>query len=348
VALLLGLGVLAVAGSAAAAPLAIRGTIAPAVWQAFAGRFVDPSGRVVDDANGGISHSEGQGYGLLLAFAADDRATFERIWSFTQTELLLRDDGLAVWSWRPTTPHVPDVNNASDGDILIAYALALAGKAWDVERYLDAATRLAGAIGRRAIAAESGRPILLPGVDGFARGERPDGPVVNLSYWVFEALPVLAPLAPDADWAALSRGGLELIGRSRFGGAGLPTDWVSLAHGTPAPAAGFEPDFGYNAIRIPLYLLRGNVGDAALLAPFARAWQGGAARGIALVDVKADRTVATLTEPGYRMLAATLACATGGTPLPADLRLFTPTHYFPSTLYLLSLSYLVERHPECL
>ena len=85
------------AGAAHADELTIRGTIAPAAWQAFEARFVDQSGRVIDDANGGISHSEGQGYGLILALAADDRASFERIWSFTQTELLLRDDGLAAW-----------------------------------------------------------------------------------------------------------------------------------------------------------------------------------------------------------------------------------------------------------
>ncbi len=93
-------------------------------WQAYKTRFVSDSGRVIDDANGNISHSESQGYGLLLAYLAGSKADFDLIWSFTRTEFLLRDDGLAVWKWDPnSTPHVTDSNNASDGDILIAYAL---------------------------------------------------------------------------------------------------------------------------------------------------------------------------------------------------------------------------------
>ena len=327
--------------------LSIRGTIPVPVWNAFRDRFVDPSGRVIDDANGGISHSEGQGYGLILALAGDDRASFERIWSFTQTALMLRDDGLAAWSWRPELPHVPDVNNASDGDLLIAYALAKAGEAWEEPRYMAEATRIAAALGGVAIAEHENRQWLLPGVNGFAAADRPDGPVVNLSYWVFEALPTMARLVPEVDWNALRQSGLWLVETARFGQAGLPTDWISV-HGAAAPAAGFDPDFGYNAIRVPLYLLRAGVKDARWLAPFSASWQKGAVSGLPLVNVMTDKTVATLTEPGYRMMAAVLDCVEKGSAVPSDLRMFTPTRYYPSTLYLLSLSYLAERHPECL
>src|SRR5262249_22467996 len=86
--------------------------ITPEEWAAYAEHFVSPEGRVIDTANGNISHSEGQGYGLLLAVLADDRAAFERIWSFTRTELMIRPDGLAAWRWEPdTAPHVTDPNN---------------------------------------------------------------------------------------------------------------------------------------------------------------------------------------------------------------------------------------------
>ena len=70
-------------------------------WQAYKAKFLDPGGRIIDDANGNISHSEGQGYGLLLAVLAGNAADFELIWSFTRTELLLRSDGLAAWKWNP-------------------------------------------------------------------------------------------------------------------------------------------------------------------------------------------------------------------------------------------------------
>jgi endo-1,4-beta-D-glucanase Y len=116
-------------------------------WSAYKTKFLDTSGRIIDNANGNISHSEGQGYGMWLAYLANNPADFEQIWYFTRTELLLRDDGLAVWKWDPSaTPHVTDTNNASDGDMLIAYALALAGSAWDNQDYLEAAAKIANAL----------------------------------------------------------------------------------------------------------------------------------------------------------------------------------------------------------
>src|SRR5690606_35742374 len=127
----------------------------------------------------------------LLAYLAGDAATFGRIWTFTRTEMMIRDDGLVAWSWDPTRfPRITDVNNATDGDLLIAYALALAGRAWNRPEYTAAATGLADAIGRVAIRRHGSRVILMPGAAGFGAGDRADGPVVNLSYWVFEALPV--------------------------------------------------------------------------------------------------------------------------------------------------------------
>lgn len=335
-------------GAAGAAELRIQNTLAVPLWQAYAARFLDESGRIIDNANGGISHTEGQGYGMLLALAADDRASFERIWSFTRTQLLLRSDGLAAWSWRPSEPHVPDINNASDGDLLLAYALAAAGRAWQVPRYIQAAVGIATALGSNAVIMHNGVPILLPAVQGFGKGDRDDAPVVNLSYWVFEALPLMQQLAPKTDWMGLQKSGLSLIGAARFGNARLPSDWISLSGKFPAPAAGFDPVFGYNAIRIPLYLIRAGISDPALLGPFADAWRNAERSGLPLINVATNQVTAMPTNPGYRMLPALIACVTAGTPLPPDLKMFTPMQYFPSTLFLLSISYISERHPECL
>ena len=70
-------------------------TIQPEEWSSYVESYITEDGRVVDTANNNISHSESQGYGLILSVLADDRATFERVLSFTSTELLVRDDGLA-------------------------------------------------------------------------------------------------------------------------------------------------------------------------------------------------------------------------------------------------------------
>jgi hypothetical protein len=36
-------------------------------WRMYVKRFISPEGRVIDGANGDISHSEGQGYAMLIA-----------------------------------------------------------------------------------------------------------------------------------------------------------------------------------------------------------------------------------------------------------------------------------------
>ena len=341
-------GLMSVAVAAHAEQLTMRGTVSADDWKTYSDRFVAPNGRVIDDANGDISHSEGQGYGLLLAFAADDRAAFERIWSFTRTELLLRDDGLAVWSWRPTLPHVPDTNNASDGDLLIAYALAEAGWAWKEKGYIQSATAIATALGKKTVVKDLGRELLLPGVDGFSRSARPDGPIVNLSYWIFEAFPVMAQLAPATNWKGLANSGLSLLRQAQFGEEHLPTDWITVHEKRVEPAEGFDPVFGYNSIRIPLYILRAGITDAALLGPYEKAWFGPGKPGPAVINVKTNAVESTLGEPGYRIVAAALACVRDGKPVPDDLKTFSPTLYYPSTLHLLSLSFLKERRAECL
>ena len=319
-------------------------SIAGADWAAYRDRFVMADGRVADDANGGISHSEGQGYGLLLAFSAGDRGTFERIFDFTRNQLLIRDDGLAAWKWDPeANPHIVDVNNASDGDILIAYALGLAGKAWGEPRYTAAAAKLATAIGTNLLVEANGRIVLKPGVNGFAPPDRPDGTiVVNPSYWVFEAFPVLKELAPGFAWDALASSGAEIVAAARFGQEALPADWVAITAKGLEPAEGFPAVFGYNAIRIPLYLIRAGIGGA-FLDPFATRRSLGAP---AVVELTTGKDADRLNDPGYRMIDALVACSRG-TPVPEDLLRFAPTAYYPSTLHLLGLSYLATRGGKC-
>jgi endoglucanase len=335
--------------SATIEPLKISGTVPASDWQAYQARFVEENGRVVDNANGDISHSESQGYGLLLAFAADDKGAFEKIWTFTRTEFLIRDDGLAVWKWEPgAKPHVTDRNNASDGDILIAYALAKAGAAWNNPGYTTAAQKLAKAIGKNAIGRNGGAVFLLPGTQGFGPDDRPDGPVINLSYWIFEAFPVLAALAPEYDWAGIGREGLVLLRQATSGRAGMPADWLSIkSRMQTRPAEGFPPEFGYNSLRIPLYLLRAGMTDVEWLRTVQRRWSSDQ-EGVGVFNVTTGQVREKLTDQGYRALAAALACALDGTAVPQELRTFEANLYYPSTLYLLSMSLIGEKYPKCL
>ena len=80
-------------------PLSASGS-AGGTWEGFVEQFVSPSGRVIDYYQQEISHSEGQGYSMLLAVAANDRNSFARMWKWSGKELQVRQsDALFAWSW---------------------------------------------------------------------------------------------------------------------------------------------------------------------------------------------------------------------------------------------------------
>ncbi len=320
-------------------------------WRAYRARFVTERGRIIDTANGLISHSEGQGYGLLLAVAANDRAAFERIWGWTRANLMVRTDELIAWRWAPDQrPAVSDMNNATDGDILVAWALTEAAEAWGEPSYRTAARRIAVEFGRKTILFKDPHgPLLLPAVAGFSARERADGPLVNLSYWVFPALQRLAIVAPEYDWASLIRSGVGVLRDARFGPSNLPTEWISAKETALRPADGFPPLFSYNAIRVPLYLAWAGIGRPEDYAPFQALWGGIERERLPIVDTRDGKPVEWLSEPGYTALPALVACARDGTPFPESLRTVQDNqNYYPTTLHLLALAAARMRYPSCL
>jgi endoglucanase len=316
-------------------------------WRTYQSKFISPEGRVIDDANGGISHSEGQGYGMLIAVRAGDRAGFDRLWTWTRANLELRGDYLAAWRWDPAhDPHVADRNSATDGDLLIAWALAEAGAKWD-PAYAAAARSIADAVAIRAVIPSRFGPLLLPGAQGFAPSERTDGPVVNLSYWIFPALDRLASISHTADWSAVTRSGLKLIDEARFGSNRLPSNWISLAGKAPEPARGFPTVFGYDAVRIPLYLAWGRPDDVNHLALFSAAL-GHGDRPPATVDVTSGARGEPFGGDGFRTIAALVECLVRGSKIPRDLLRVVPGSYYSTSLHILALMAAQDVRPNCM
>ncbi len=335
----------AIAAMATPAAAKSRGSALLQGWDKYKSRFVSPEGRVIDDGNGGISHSEGQGYAMLLAVAADDSLTFSRVWGWTVKELYRRNDGLASWRWSPTTnPHITDANSATDGDLLIAWALARASNRWRSPEYGDAARRIALAIGRKATFQSRFGLTLKPGASGFDTGNMVDGPVINLSYWVFPAFPALAELAPEIDWASLTKSGLAILAAAKFGPVDLPSDWISIK-AAPVPAKGFPPLFGYNALRIPLYLVWGGQGTAETLAPFLRLTRDGATPMV--VDVSSGLPTEPFYDKGYRAIFDLAACATGSHSAPLAREPVDAEHYYSTALHLLAVLAAQDRGLPC-
>jgi endoglucanase len=307
-------------------------------WRQYKDRFVTSEGRVVDNANGGISHSEGQGYAMLIAERLDDRPTFEAIWQWTQSNLLIRGDGLAAWRWSPQAPHVADHNNATDGDLLLAWALAEAGDRWHVSEYRKSARQIVEALAANVVISSRFGPILLPASTGFAAKDQPDAPVVNLSYWIFPAFKHLRAVSDAIDWDALTATGKTLIELSRFGPRRLPGDWISLAAAQPAPAHSFPAVFGYDAVRIPFYLAWGEPADRDLLKFFLPL-------DLSVIDIKTASPGQKLSDPDYAAIAGLVECV--GSRTPAQWKPLHGEFYYPAALYLLALVAADEVSEAC-
>jgi len=316
----------------------------------YKARYIRPNGRVVDNANGGISHSEGQGYAMLIAVKLGDRETFDQVWQWTQDNLLVRGDGLIAWKWDPAAmPHVVDRNNATDGDVLVVWALVEAALLWDELAYLEAARPVALAVARHTLARTRWGEVFMPGTDGFSPEDRADGPVVNLSYWIFPAQEAMETALPEVDWAGIFDAGLRILEASTHGPLALPPEWTSLSGETPSPAEGFDPVFGYNAIRVPLYLAWGG-NDLALLARFAGLHDAQANVGPFVIDVATGAAVEPLEQNGFRAVArlADCALATSAGQAPRVVVGQSDQLYYPDTIALLSAIAQLEMYPQCL
>jgi endo-1,4-beta-D-glucanase Y len=233
-------------------PTSPRSTAFADGWRSFKSRFLADDGRIVDNGNGGVSHSEGQGWGMLFAVTAQDRAAFDLILDWTSRSLRRPQDALYTWRFVPTDRTPRDLNNAVDGDMFIATALARAGRSWGLPDCLQAASAIGRDILRLLVQQAGSFTALLPGVDGF---ENADAIIVNPSYYAFPMLTELEKLVPSPKWSHLQQDGRKLLEQGRFGRWGLPPDWLRIGKkdSTLAPAAGWPPRFSYDAVRCPLW-----------------------------------------------------------------------------------------------
>lgn len=235
---------------------------------AYKALFIDGD-RVIDTGNDNVSHSEGQGYGMLFAVAADDKDTFDALWHWTK-RTLMRDDGLFSWRYRPCADNsascIDDPNNASDGEILIAWALLRAHEQWGGSSYLENAKTIVRAVEQKLLITNKNSVVLLPGEYGFTSKQVGKNSLqLNLSYWVFPAITDLAKISSaPARWDKLYKSGLALLSKMQFSSYQLPSDWVRFTPtntdsgnkdiGTVSLDEVISPEFGFNAIRIPLQL----------------------------------------------------------------------------------------------
>lgn len=227
---------------------------ADGLWARYKAEYIQHDGRIIDKRQNQISHSEGQAYGMVNSLLFDDRAAFDVIWRWTKDNLQVRKDNLFAWGWGKRHDEqwgVIDYNNATDGDVLIAYSLIRASAKWDNPEYKSEGMRVIESIRKNLSKNHDGRVWLLPAYYGFANDGRP---ILNPSYVIFPAYRLFAKVDDRAFWEKAHKDGMFLIEKCAFGRLGLPPDWV-IADG-PGFAIHTEKGarFGYDSVRTILYL----------------------------------------------------------------------------------------------
>ncbi|MBI4665420.1 MAG: hypothetical protein HY751_03295 [Nitrospinae bacterium] len=227
------------------------------LWGRYKADIIDKDGRVLDYYQDKNSHSEGQGYGMLLAVAYDDQATFDTLWKWTWQNLQKRSDKLLAWQWGKRDNgrwDVIDYNNASDGDILTAYALLRASEKWGRAEFKADGLQLVKAIRENLAMNWDGRTVILPSYYGFTKD---DGIVVNPSYII---LPAYRRFAKEDDrkfWEKAYEDGLHIIALSSFGYKSLPADWVKLMDNGKIRIHGERSVYAaHESVRVILHLLQ--------------------------------------------------------------------------------------------
>jgi cellulose synthase (UDP-forming) len=219
-----------------------------ALWSYYKQRYI-VDGRVVSWDEQGITTSEGQGYAMLRAVWSGDRATFDRVWTWTKTHLQVRQDKLFAWKWKD---RVVSGNSATDADTDIALALILAGRRFDHPSYEKEAQAILTSIWEAELLHVDGHVYVTAG--NWALSE--EAPVIHVAYLAPYAYDVFASIDPGHPWRRVIADSYALLhwlyDQERVA---LPPEviyWdkshrrLSLRH----PNTGQPADFSYDAFPI--------------------------------------------------------------------------------------------------
>ncbi|MBQ3678645.1 MAG: hypothetical protein II929_03920 [Succinivibrio sp.] len=238
-------------------------------WDDYKKRYLAADGAIVDTGNSNISHTEGQSYGLLFSLYFDDRESFDKILAWTKQNLFNEEKGLYVWAYkRNESDPVADKNNATDGDLMIAWVLLEAGKKWKNKDYTKRGQKLLSVIQNTLIINFAKKQVILPGVNSFLENSFV---TINPSYYIYPALTGLYKHTYQKKWNEIAKDGKDIISAVRGRTVPITPDWLKMdLTGNVDVSDRWPARSSYDAIRVPLYLYWDNQ-NAPELAPW-REW----------------------------------------------------------------------------
>ncbi len=220
-------------------------------WESFKHHYIQSDGRVHDPQNGEISHTEGIGYAMFFAVSFNDQATFERLDRWLEDNIPKNDKGLYPWKWgKDGHGHwgVLDPNNATDGDMWIAYARIKAAQTFHLPQQQTKALAQLDALEKRVMLRVEGKLFLLPGAEGFVHSATL---TLNPSYSIPFMFETFGRVTSHPQWGELLSNAQGLM-KQRFSVYGLHPDWISYHQGVYSLLPE-NPSFSYDALRIPLF-----------------------------------------------------------------------------------------------
>lgn len=226
------------------------------LWSSYVDDFIQNDGRTIDKSSDLITTSEGQSYSLLKAVWVDDRASFDKVWKWTNVNLKKRpNDSLFAWKWGKRDNGdwgilIDDggLNTASDADQDIALALILAYNKWNDEYYLNQATTILNDIWNNEVVIINNTPYITAG----NWANQSDNIIVNPSYFSFGAYPLFKKYDPAHDWDKVKDSSYVVLNELT---SKLPPDWASVSKSNqkavPIGLNGKAIGFSQDALRIP-------------------------------------------------------------------------------------------------
>lgn len=253
--------------SGAAPPSGTPDKLATDAAYAFLDAYTVDGGRIQRTDQGGDTVGEGQAYGLLAAAAVGDQQRFDRIWSWTEHNMV-DSDGLLAFHW--AGGRVVDPTPAADADLDAARALLVGACRFNRPDLRSAAIRIGKAVLARETAKAGSLYVLLAGPWANMGSHL----VFNPSYVDPTTLDALATASGDSRFHDVAAGGRQLVDELT---RPLPPDWaiVDTATGqaTPVSAAASKSGPGAFSYDAPRTLIRFALDqDPTGRSAVARAW----------------------------------------------------------------------------
>jgi endoglucanase len=327
-----------------------------APWAAWKEAYLAADGRVVDAMQQGASHSESQGYGMLLAAIFGDNATFDLISNWTEQNLAIRSDALLAWRWLPAdSGAVPDLNNASDGDLFYCWALVIRGQRDGNGAMLDRAKAIANDLVAKCVVLSpdgSGRLLMLPAAQGFTEEGTAN---INLSYYMPLAMNEVAQATNTPVLTKCAADGVDMM--RMLAAEGPMPDWIGVGPTGFFVSPKQSDRNGYEAMRVGLFLIWSGNREHPAVASQLGAYRAAATRerarlaggkNVTVFERRTGAVLETSDHVGYAALPALMECMqTKGIGSTIPFYRTIDQAYYPATLHLMAMIVQIIATPEC-